>query len=211
MVHIYAFGSICRGEIDLGSDVDLLAIVNENVNQLDLNIFSVYSYKRIQELWREGNPFAWHLSLESKLIFSDNKTDFLRKMSCPAPYKQGRNDCLKFKSIFNKAVDSINFSPDSYIFDLSTIFLAIRNFATCFSLSQLERPNFSRHSPKSIGNWSLRINDIAYDIFMRARILCTRGIGNLISTDELYFALSQILEIGNWMERLIQKIGQKNE
>ena len=211
MVHIYAFGSICRGEIDLGSDVDLLAIVSKNVNQLDLNIFSVYSYKRIQELWMEGNPFAWHLSLESKLIFSDNKTDFLRKMNCPAPYKQGRNDCLKFKSIFNKAVDSINFSIDSYIFDLGTIFLAIRNFATCFSLSQLERPNFSRDSAKSIGNWSLHINDKAYDIFMRARILCTRGIGNLISTDELYFALSQILEIANWMERLIQRIRQKNE
>lgn len=27
-MHIYAFGSICRGEIDKNSDIDLLAIVD---------------------------------------------------------------------------------------------------------------------------------------------------------------------------------------
>lgn len=27
-MHIYAFGSICRGEVDASSDIDMLAIVN---------------------------------------------------------------------------------------------------------------------------------------------------------------------------------------
>ena len=69
-MHVYAFGSICRGEIDYGSDVDLLAIVERFVPELDPSKFSIYSYSRIEQLWDEGNPFAWHLATEFKMLFS---------------------------------------------------------------------------------------------------------------------------------------------
>ena len=55
-MYIYLFGSLCRGEIDEFSDVDLLAIIgaNENINtQLDTQKFSIYKEKRMMELWKE--------------------------------------------------------------------------------------------------------------------------------------------------------------
>jgi nucleotidyltransferase-like protein/YCII-related domain-containing protein len=79
-MHIYAFGSICRGEILLGSDIDLLALVDGYETRLDPDIFSLYSYGRVAELWSEGNPFAWHLFLESKLIFTADGSDFLNSL-----------------------------------------------------------------------------------------------------------------------------------
>jgi predicted nucleotidyltransferase len=67
-MHIYAFGSLCRGEVSRNSDVDLLALVDGFDERFNPEIYSIYSYRRIEELWREGNPFAWHLSLESRLV-----------------------------------------------------------------------------------------------------------------------------------------------
>jgi len=42
-MHIYAFGSLCRGEIGLDSDIDLLAIVDQFDERLDQKLFSIYS------------------------------------------------------------------------------------------------------------------------------------------------------------------------
>lgn len=76
--HIYAFGSLCRGELDEFSDVDLLACVEsqEQVRNINPRRFSVYTHDRIRALWSEGNPFAWHLYLESKLVFASDDKDF---------------------------------------------------------------------------------------------------------------------------------------
>ena len=48
-VHIYAFGSVCRGDLSIGSDVDLLALVSGLDARFDPDMFSIYSYKRIEE------------------------------------------------------------------------------------------------------------------------------------------------------------------
>ena len=77
-MHVYAFGSLCRGEIRPDSDIDLLAIVDGYDSRFDQNVFSIYSYTRLAELWNEGNPFGWHLFLESRLIFSADGSDFLQ-------------------------------------------------------------------------------------------------------------------------------------
>ena len=206
-MHIYAFGSVCRGQVDLASDIDLLAIVDGYDKRFDHNKYSIYSYKRIQDIWQQGNPFAWHLSKEAKLIYADDRIDFLNKIGQPAPYLNGAADCLKFEKIFLEALKSISLSAKSYVFDLSSIFLALRNFATCYSLAFLKQPNFSRHSAMALGTESLEIGDSAYEIFMRARLLCTRGIGTLINAEELELALSHTETIQVWMRELLQKRG----
>ena len=86
--HIYAFGSVCRGEISQDSDVDMLAIVDEYDDRFNTEVFSVYSPERIQTLWSEGNPFAWHLSLEARLLFSTEATDFLSSLGNPNRYQR---------------------------------------------------------------------------------------------------------------------------
>jgi Nucleotidyltransferase domain len=143
-MHIYAFGSICRGEVSLDSDIDLLAVVKGHDGRLDQAAFSIYSYKRIREIWLEGNPFAWHLSLEARLIYSSDSHDFLKQLGPPGAYRHCYNDCSRFFRLFDDAQKSIEVNNKCLVFDLSTTFLSIRNFASCYSLGVGDVPDFSR-------------------------------------------------------------------
>ena len=210
-MYIYAFGSVCRGEIDTGSDIDLLAVVEDFDERFDPEMYSIYTLPRLKEIWEQGNPFAWHLALESKLLFSCDKTDVLRNLGNPNSYLNGIEDCNKFYNIFNKSVASIKASQSSIIFDLSTVFLAIRNFATCFSLAMLKKPDFSRSSAKRLIKYSIPISDASYNIYERSRILCTRGLGENINQDHIKLALKEIGTIDKWMHDLIKMMVENND
>src|SRR6478609_804610 len=116
-MHIYAFGSVCRGEVDVASDIDMLAIVNGHDARFKLSDYSIYSYARIKEIWDQGNPFAWHLFLESKLVYSEDATDHLRVIGKPNAYISGLADCKKFHGIFLSARDSLEGTDLTEIFD----------------------------------------------------------------------------------------------
>lgn len=210
-MHIYAFGSICRGEVDFGSDVDLLAIVEGNNNQFNPAEYSIYSYSRIQELWQEGSPFAWHLALESKLIHSSDGKNFLKNLGKPSAYRNGFDDCKKFYSIYSTAYNSLKQSNHSAIFDMSTIFLSIRNFATCYSLAFCEKPDFSRNSARKLGSNSIIISDIAYSILEKSRLLCTRGVGDILRRSEIDHVKYEIDKIENWMLAILGKINEEEK
>jgi hypothetical protein len=205
-MHIYAFGSVCRGDISPGSDIDLLAIVEGHDARFDRATYSIYSYKRICELWFEGNPFAWHLSLESRLIFASDLRDFIGSLGVPAPYKNCLNDCKKFSELFHVAHRSAVVNGSSRVFDLSTIFLGIRNFATCFALGVTSQPNFSRNSARHLNEDSIQISDDAYSILERARILATRGYGARITDQEFTVAIRDADDVAGWMSKLLEKV-----
>ena len=205
-MHIYAFGSVCRGDISLGSDIDLLAIVEDHNSQIDPDTFSIYSYKRIQELWQEGNPFAWHLSLEARLIFTSDETDYLKLLGSPEKYRKCLQDCEKFFSLFQEAYTSIIKGSNSIIFDFSVVFLSIRNIATCFSLGVIGQPNFSRNSAIYLGLNSIPLDLDLYHILERARILCTRGYGEKPTNDEIKTTIQELNKIREWMYNLVEKV-----
>lgn len=202
MAHIYAFGSVCRGEITPGSDVDLLAVAQGFDQRFDLNQYSVYSYARLAEIWGEGSPFAWHLSLEAKLLYSPDNSDYLSDLGVPAPYQWVARDCKKFFALFEGAANSLRIGTNSPIFELSTIFLAIRNFATCYSLGA-GAPDFSRHSAIRLGANSLAIGNDVFGVLERARLLCTRGTGEMVSPEEASSATAQLEKIEEWMQSLL--------
>lgn len=204
-MHIYAFGSVCRGDVSAGSDIDLLAVVEGYDSRFNPDIYSIYSYKRLREIWKEGNPFAWHLSLEGKLIYASNGSDFLKSMGNPAVYENCARDCNKFFALFGEARTSLAKNKMSEVFDLSTVFLSIRNIATCFSLGVLKQPTFSRHSALSLGDYSLRIPKRSYEVLERSRILCTRGYGSKITCGEAEIALEQFPQTEEWMARLVME------
>ena len=208
-MHIYAFGSICRGEITPASDVDLLVIGGRDAGQYDQDVYSIYSSERIRDLWREGNPFAWHLSLESQLLFSSDKQNFLRELGRPAPYRHCARDCEKFSFLFQTASASLANRGASRVFDLSTIFLSIRNIATCFSLGMMEQPDFSRSSALHLKGNVVPLSRIAYQVLERARLLCTRGYGPRISEEEFGFALRVLDGVYDWMTELTDKARAK--
>lgn len=202
-MHIYAFGSVCRGEVDVSSDIDMLAIVNGYDSRFNPSDYSVYSYGRIHDLWKQGNPFAWHLFLESKLVYSQDDIDYLHSIGEPGDYKTGIADCEKFREIFSSAKESINSSALTEIFDLASVFLAVRNFATCYSLHSDIGPDFSRNSARNLGIHSIPIDASTYSLLERARVLCTRGIGEILSSDEIDKAKSTLGKIESWMMEIL--------
>jgi hypothetical protein len=205
-MHIYAFGSVCRGDIDLDSDIDVLALTDEIDHKFDPLVFSIYSYSRIQELWNNGNPFAWHLHTESKLLFSSTGDDFIASLGVPKIYSNAASDCATFMEQFVRAKQSLQNGCNSPIFELSCIFLSIRNFATCYALGYLDIREFSRHSARRIGDKSLIVADNTFDILQRARLISTRGQGKIISQIEVEQVLREIQNIADWMLGLREEI-----
>lgn len=201
-MHIYAYGSICRGEISSESDVDLLYIVDHDNKTLNAEIYSVYTYARLKEMWSFGNPFSWHLFLEAKLIYSSDENDYLKNLGSPKKYSNFDADHVKFSKLLNDSANQINTKTRSYVFELSNIFLAIRNLAICYSLCFLEQPTFSRHSALSIKEKSIILPDDIYSTLERARILCSRGIGDNLETIELQKIRKYFPYILNWAVQL---------
>lgn len=208
MMHIYAFGSICRGDLSLESDVDLLALVNERDLRLDPDKFSIYSYRRMQELWIMGNAFAWHLALESKLIYSEDGKDFIRDLGMPSRYARVQEDCLRFRGIFESSFDTVKSGAPSLVFELSTIFLALRNLATCYSLERMSKPTFGRDSARQLGAKSLNISDEIYGLLMRSRLLSTRGVGDDINNLDLSELIPELQKCYAWVNQLCEEIAE---
>lgn len=203
-MYIYAFGSICRGEIDFYSDIDLIAISDNKseLENLDPNKFSIYTEKRLKEYWKMGNPFAWHLYKESKLIFSSKADDLIKKLGEPSPYENGLEDLNKFYNIFLDSVKHIEITRNSFLFDISTIFLSIRNFATCYSLAK-GKINFQRNSALNLGTKSIPISISNYKAFELARLLATRGVGTFPNETDSSRLIMCFKEIDDWMKLLL--------
>lgn len=206
-MEIYVFGSITRGEIDNFSDVDLLILkdIGEEISNINKDDFSIYTYKRLLELWDEGNPFAWHLFLESKCVFSPNKTPFIQTLPKPNEYVNSKNDLLKFYQLYKDSRESIITNKHSIDFDLSMIFLAIRNFASCFALGYMNKCVFSRDSAIKIGEYSLNIDNGVYESLKKARLLATRGIGTVTLEVTLNKIMQELPLIENWFNDLLKK------
>lgn len=205
-MHIYAFGSICRGDISVDSDIDLLALVAGRDSRLNPDKFSIYSYTRIRELWESGNAFAWHLSLESRLIFGADGNDFLKALGAPSKYSGGATDCSKFRDIFESSFQSVRKGSPSLVFELSTIFLALRNIATCYSLARMNSPTFGRDSARRLGPKSLDIAEDVYDLMMRARLLSTRGAGESISNIDWAIVIPELKKCRSWIDEICHEV-----
>ncbi len=202
MKSVYIFGSVVRGEIDQYSDIDLLLITDETIENIDPNKYSIYSPERIKELYAEGNPFAWHLYYESKLVFTSEQ-DFLASLGKPSNYINCKSDLLKFKKLFDDSTASINENDFSIIFDLAMIFLAIRNFATCYSLGSYEKPIFSRTTFEKLHDYPLNLDDEVKELLMMSRISSTRGIEYSIENKSLSLLKLNLGKIENWFNEIV--------
>ncbi|WPO84025.1 nucleotidyltransferase domain-containing protein [Chryseobacterium sp. JJR-5R] len=206
MTCIYIFGSLVRGEVDQYSDTDLLLISdNKLFKDVDSDKFSLYTPDRIKELYNEGNPFAWHLYFESKLVYSSSEYDFLSQIGKPSEYKNCKNDLLKFKNLFDESIISIKENNYSLVFDLAMIFLAIRNFATCYTLGCYQRPIFSRLAFEKLDDNYLILDDRIKELLMMSRISSTRGIDYIIKEEYLSLFKLDIERINEWFNKIMRK------
>jgi len=204
-MEIYAFGSIVRGEIDIYSDIDILVLKgsDEVLKDLDKEQYSIYTFQRLERLWKEGNPFAWHLYVESKCLYSTNEKSFISLLGEPNPYTSLKSDLKKFHDLFLESKDSILRNEFSIDFDLSMIFLSIRNFASCFALGYLKMYEFSRDSALKINEYSLQIDSEVYERLKQSRLLSTRGVGEAVTDFSLIKISSELDNIETWFNRIL--------
>lgn len=160
----------------------------------------------MKNMWEKGNPFAWHLSAESRLLYSDDGCDFLKSLGQPSPYSNCLSDCQKFYGVYLEAFSSLDGDMSSTVFDLSALFLSIRNIATCFALGVLGQMLFSRHAALKLpSEFKLPISEECYRILERARILCTRSKGEDISVNEARLAHLECASIRQWMKNITER------
>lgn len=206
-MNIYVYGSVSRGDFVPGSDVDLLAVLDDPSKILDSAIYSVYATSQLEYMWAEGNPFAWHLAIESKLIYAENNSDVIGRLDQPAPYANWERDSKKFYELFVEATAVLAARRDTTVFELSTVFLAIRNFAICYSLHAGDSPVFSRRAYEKLGPASLSLDPYASAVLEGARILSTRGFGTRPTESDVLHVLPQLSTVERWMCDLTEKDG----
>src|SRR6185503_13049763 len=112
--------------------------------------------------------------------------DYLAGLGTPETYASSHADCKKFLSLFTEAHAALQQTTCSSVFELSMIFLSIRNFASCYALGR-GSPDFSRDSALHLGADQLRLDMDAYRICRRARILSTRGYGPDLTPAEIAY------------------------
>jgi hypothetical protein len=92
---------------------------------------------------------------------------------------------------------------DTTVFELSTIFLAIRNLAICYSLHEGTSPVFSRRAFERLGRRSLLLDSRCTEVLENARILSTRGRGAKPPQDDVDRVLSSRPVIDKWVTALV--------
>lgn len=175
------FGSHARGEADEGSDIDVLLVLDDGTvgpPLMDLPgkpDISIYSRDKLEQMFRDGHLFAWHLFLESIPYCSTRSEAWFRSLGKPAEYREAQQDIAQFMGILEEALAGMA-SEDCYVFEAGIAHLAMRNLGMILSYVHRGVPNFSRYSalqlPKEIAP---SISSREYEMLLACRRASTRG------------------------------------
>lgn len=197
---IYVFGSITRGDVTPTSDIDVLVVpLSEDRSRFPAG-WSIYSPSLIEEYFRKGRLFAWHLHSEARCIYSPNAKPFLDTLGQPASYSTMEKDLDELESLLSEALAEIRAKTNSLVYELGIAYTAIRDIAMSASWALLDQPCFSRNAPYLLPI-QCPVPATAYHGAMLARHSSTRGFDVDFDLDEI----SQELErapLVNWVQSL---------
>lgn len=219
------FGSIARGDDDLSSDLDIIAIVGEKaelpedkVNKIINELFnrpfeiSWYGITRIKKMFKEGHLFAWHLFLESKEIKGNGKIDILSKLGTPSKYQKAEEDICNLLDILESVNDSLKSCNRNLVYEAGIIYVCARNIAVSASAKLSSRPDYSRLAPYNpiLKSYPFPIRCDEYKKLILARHASIRGtkapnliLNNLIEYQSLIY---------NWGQNVLNSVREvKNE
>ena len=201
MTHeIYVFGSICRGDVSPTSDVDILLIPFGSETSNFPSSWSIYGSKVIHEYFSKGRLFAWHLHLESKCIYSLNKTPYLESLGQPAPYNSMVQDLNDLEVLLLQALQELRAGTDSTIFELGIAYTAIRDIAMSASWAWLGSPSFSAEAPYLLPV-PCPLSFSTYSAAKLARHSSTRGCEVQTNLDEVIHELVNS-PLADWINTL---------
>lgn len=189
LLAVYVFGSAARGEPDDRSDLDLLAIVRDGAGKvpsseveslvppalrsLDASI-SWYGAKRIEQMFKAGELFAWHLYRETEPLLE--KEPVIANLGMPAPYEDMIDDIVSFQRVLQGIPSQLEDAPANAVYELGLIYICLRNIAMAASWALARKPDFTRYSPFNLNGLSpLPVTRDEYDLAMASRLAGQRG------------------------------------
>ncbi|WP_175701427.1 nucleotidyltransferase domain-containing protein [Burkholderia ambifaria] len=188
---IRLFGSHARGDDGAASDLDVLYVVDTSRvgdrSQADTRIsdllqgnksdISLYSERRLREMFETGHLFAWHLYIESKPVWSDGAGSFVESLGRPARYVGARKDIIELLEIASEAATSLRNLGSTIIYECGILYVCCRNVALIASTRANDAPIFGPQSPMQVTIPSIPfpLNDDEYMLIIAARHSVTRG------------------------------------
>lgn len=209
MREFYAFGSLCRGEPDAGSDVDILVITDQtNATRKIPNSWSKYSPKRVRELFARGTLFAWHLYLEAVPLWPRNGQGFLQRVGPPKHYKNARREITDLRRILVGALTELNRGTPSEVYECGLIALACRDIAMAASLTINGSFNFSRYAPLRFKQMPFPLTKAKWNYLLACRRATTRGGSFRRNRRVERHIVSEPDNLLNWSSKILDTITQ---
>lgn len=212
------FGSYARNESQSDSDVDILAIIDRNSNfnktklveklkcfyKLDISL-SIYSKRRISEMFNAGHLFAWHLFNESESLI--NGMDYLRDQNKPRDYNHFVFDFNSIYEILLTIGNQINEYPSNIIYEAGLIYLCARNISISASWYSSNGLSFGRYAPYTINIRNIPSFPILkenYDKLIQSRQASMRG--TIAPRLDKKIVLENYRQICDWSLRLKKSV-----
>jgi len=218
-VSYYLYGSSARSDETVGSDLDVLVVCTDpkavDRNKLDHDIegrsnhgpidFSIYGISRLEEMYKTGHLFAWHLYKESSYLKGGD--DLLAKLGQPAAYDSFREDILSLYELLGSVRDQIYISPNNLVYEAGIAFICARNIAMAASYSQADGPCFSAYAPFLLEcNIEFPLSKLEYELLRQARHSGTRGFKAPVICSTNIIVIIRKLE--GWAKRVIDTMGK---
>lgn len=207
MPDIYAFGSTVTGDFDEGSDTDILAIERPNEDRRFPPDWSVYSQKRLDELFKSGTLFAWHIYLESVPIYLPDGEGYLSKLGRPKEYSEAQRDILTFKNMTTDSLSEIGSETPSWIYEMGIVGVAIRDTGMAASRSLTGEYAFSKNTPYEI-NCSPPVCPSLYWYLLQCRRATTRGLNASGFSDRRPELMNSASEVLSWFDDVLNRLNE---
>lgn len=210
------FGSLARGDNDKYSDMDVLIVIENESNQHekiknlarkmgvnhDADI-SIYTKKRISNMFESGHLFAWHIYLESVSYFKKNKDPWFSCLKQPSPYLEYKADTEQFLNILDDSFHALTYGSN-HIFEAGIVHMALRNIGMIQSYVHSRVPNFSRYSimqlPSTI---SPPISIESYELLLNCRRASKRGSSTSLPNKGII--LDILLPLRDWVKNMRER------
>lgn len=221
---LYLFGSAARGDSDDSSDLDVLAIYDEQpevalrksvLNSVcekfgDRVTLAEYSTDRLAAMFDNGHLFAWHLYQEAKPVqISGLIAQQPSLFRPPAPYVAGIEDANRFVGLLSSVVNEVQDESCSLVHEAGLAYLALRNIAMSLSIKLQKRADFTRHSPLNVST-SLAIRPPCsaadFGVLVAARHASQRGFSPpAIDGSNFRYVINHSLE---WARKVLEKANE---